>query len=82
MRVRRAAPQRNNLETQWHLLPKPGSMMEKWDLMIHELGHALSRRSGLAHGEVWGEAVGESKRDDRGKTHANAHARIAYNSKI
>ena len=38
--------------------------MEQWGILIHELGHALSRRSDIAHSEA---AVGQGKRDDRGE---------------
>ena len=41
--------------------------MEKWGILIHELGHAISRRSDIVHSEAWGEAVGQGKRDDRGE---------------
>ena len=35
--------------------------------MIHDLGHALSRRSDIAYGEVWKEGIVYGKRKYRGK---------------
>ena len=36
----------------------PYETLPHWDLVLHELGHALSERSG--HGEAWGEGVSKA----------------------
>ena len=36
----------------------PYVSVRHWDLLLHELGHALSERSG--HGEAWGEGVSKA----------------------
>ena len=35
----------------------PYGSAEHWDLLFHELGHAMSEPSAMGHGEKWGEGV-------------------------
>ena len=38
----------------------PYGSIEHWDLLFHELGHALSNQSVIGHGEAWGEGVSKA----------------------
>ena len=39
---------------------QPYGSIEHWDLLFHELGHALSNQSAIGHGEAWGEGVSKA----------------------
>ena len=38
----------------------PYGSFEHWELLLHELGHALSNQSVIGHGEAWGEGVSKA----------------------
>ena len=38
----------------------PYGSVDHWDLLFHELGHALSNQSVIGHGEAWGEGVSKA----------------------
>ncbi len=38
----------------------PYGSIEHWELLLHELGHALSKQSVIGHGEKWGEGVSKA----------------------
>ena len=38
----------------------PYGRIEHWDLLLHELGHALSNQSAIGHGEAWGDGVSKA----------------------
>ena len=38
----------------------PYESTQHWDLLLHELGHALSNQSVIGHGEAWGEGVSKA----------------------
>lgn len=38
----------------------PYGRTEHWELLLHELGHALSIQSAIGHGEAWGEGVSKA----------------------
>ena len=39
--------------------PPYGSVVH-WELLLHELGHAVSKQSVIGHGEAWGEGVSKA----------------------
>ena len=38
----------------------PYGSVEHWELLLHELGHALAERSVIGHGEAWGEGISKA----------------------
>ena len=38
----------------------PYGRVEHWNLLLHELGHALSNQSDIGHGEAWGDGVSKA----------------------
>ena len=38
----------------------PYGTIDHWELLLHELGHALSGQSEIGHGEAWGEGVSKA----------------------